>query len=85
MVGVFSAPVPCSGEAVRGFLCCPTQSHCLSGIHYGAFGEECSNGKRMRAADLQIQWFFSALYIQRRRCLLKNVSPVDLCVMVPWS
>lgn len=53
MVGVFSAPVPCSGEAVSDFIRCPTQSYCLSGIDYGAFREECLNGKRRRrAADL---------------------------------
>lgn len=63
MVGVFSAPVPCSGEAVCGFIRYPTQPHCLSGIDYGAFREDCSNGKRMRAANVQILLFFNAIHV----------------------
>lgn len=49
-------------EVVRLFVVsCVVQPNPIAGIDSGAFREEYSNGRRTRAANLHVQWFFSAL------------------------
>lgn len=55
--------MPYSHETICGLIHHAAQPYCLSGIDYSVFREECSTGKRKKAADLQIESFLSALYV----------------------
>lgn len=62
--------LPSCGEAICGFIPCSAQPHFLSGTDYGVL-----EWQEDRAANLQPQWLFSALYLQSWRCFWGTRAP----------